>query len=138
MADVVPTEALVNLLKLAVGGDDSINVRLFKNDLHPGPDTVLGDFVQANFSGYAPQPAKPFTEPEVLLNGAVRRQSIDLSFEHDGGPTTNNVYGYYVTLEPSGGPQLLWAGRFEDAPVDFSSVDDGRDFTVEIRDTQEV
>lgn len=138
MADVVPNESLVNLMKLAVQSEHALKVRLFKNDHVPGPDTELADLTEATFSGYAALTLDPMSEPATMPGGKVRSQSLPVVFEHDGGPVANDVYGYMVTLELPGGSAMLWCGRYEDAPVLMSGVGDVIDFTAEIRETQEV
>lgn len=128
----------MNLINAALRSDDPVTVRLAKNAPTLSPATVLADFEEADFSGYSPQEAVPLSEPVENVDGKVSTQSLVLTFEHNGGPTSNTVSVYYVTLETDAGSQLLWADTVEDAPKAMGSVGDAIEFSVEIRSTQEV
>jgi len=93
----------------------SKSIRLFKNDITPDIDTELGDFTEADYSGY--------NELGVTL-GVINRNLDDnaeaiadqVVFEHNGGGTANDIYGWYQ-VEVFGGPTALkYCERFADAP----------------------
>lgn len=138
MADLIPIEGLENLLDLVVDAPYPKKVRLFKNNLTAGLDTVLADLAEADFSGYEAQDLVPFGPPEDAGDGVARSQVVSTVFAHDGGPVANTVYGYYVTYEPPTGTQLLWVGTDDQYPYLFNGTTSGLLVDVEILETQEV
>lgn len=138
MADVVPNEGLANLLRLAVRQSVPVKARLYKNDFSPTPASVLADFTEATYSGYAAQEISPMSEPEETPSGKVRSQSAELTFSHNGGVTGNQIYGYFVTLETIDGTKLWFGGRYEGAPLAMQSATDEIVFSVDVLETQEV
>lgn len=115
-------DALVNYLN---SGDFS--VRLFQNNVTPDSDTVIGDLTIATFSGYASQTLAgcslvgPTTHVEGIESGPY-------IFTHNGGGTSNNIYGYYVVNTSTG--NLLVAQRAAFAPFPIGAA--GLSFTVDI------
>jgi len=98
-------------------------IKLFKNDMVPDVGTVLADFTEADFSGYAAQAVATWGVPYIdQVNGGVSITAPAHQFQA-ANPTTvpNTVYGYY--LEDTGG-NLVQAGRF-DAPIDMVQPSDG-------------
>lgn len=91
--------------------------RLFKNDLTPDADTVIGDLTEADFSGYAAVTINTWDYGGVTIDGSGRSQVLATSnatFTHNGGATDNDCYGYYVT-HPGGGLYLVQ--RFDSPPI---------------------
>src|SRR4051794_24675060 len=113
----------MSALVVANGGENKINdlfiaqastnlrVRLFKNNYTPIATTVVGDLTEANFSGYAAVTPSFGSSATVTSKGTITDGS-SRDFTHNGGATSNTVYGYYVTYE-SGGSTLLWAEKFD-------------------------
>lgn len=128
----------MNLLSLAFQGSWEFKLRLFKNNLEVEPATVLGDFTEANYSGYAEIPLDDMPDPEVSPGGKARIQAGDFSFLHDGGPTPNDVYGYYIVATNGVEEKLCWGDRMEGAPFTMAALDDEVPVTVVITDTQEI
>ncbi len=89
-------------------------MHLYKNDLTPDLDTVVSDFTEADFGGYA---ALTITGWSAAITVADHAKSIAnmCQFTHDGGGSANNIYGYYVVVQGSG--ELVWAERDPNAPV---------------------
>ena len=138
MAAVIPEEGLMNLLSIAFGAGWDFEVRLFKNDLTPDSGTVLANFVQANYSGYAPIPLDDLPDPVMSPGGKALIQMGDVSFLHNGGATPNNVYGYYIVAKQGVEEKLCWGERIDDAPAVMASADDEIPLSIVITDTQEV
>lgn len=128
----------MNLLNAALRSSDPVKVRLAKNNPTLSPATVLGDFTEADFSGYAAQNATPLSAPVVLPGGKVMSQSLLLTFSHNGGPTGNTISVYYATLETGAGSKLLWADKVGSAPKVMHNVGDKIEFSLEVLETQEV
>lgn len=96
-------------------------VHLFTAVANPlGPNTVLADFTEAAYGGYAAQTAA-FNPAFVNVAGQAECDSPLLVFQPTNSATPEVVLGYYVT--DSGGTALLWAGTFP-APVNMLSPAD--------------
>lgn len=74
-------------------------LRLYQNNIVPADTDTAATYTEATFSGYAP----------ITLSGATWGTPTNGSiaypqqtFTHDGGGTSNNIYGYYVTQVTSG------------------------------------
>lgn len=85
-------------------------VHLFKNDLVPAPNTVLADFTEADFDGYAASAAIVWGDPyQNELNQSTILGDAK-TFTATGATTPNDIYGYYIT--DAGGTELLLSERF--------------------------
>lgn len=104
-------------------------LHLYKNDYTPLVTSVAGDFVEADFSGYAAWNfASPGNEwPVATLDGSNNAQSImtPINFEHNGGATNNDIYGAYML---DGAGNLICAERYAGAPFTMDTA--GAKFTV--------
>ena len=102
---------------------DDVLVRLFTNNIEPTPASVLADFTQATFTGYAASAAVSwdavFTD---LLGNAVVRGDTE-TFVATGTPTPETIYGYYLT-KSGGGGALVGSQRFT-TPVNITLGGDG-------------
>lgn len=98
-----------------------MSVRLFKNNITPGPSSVLADFTQADYSGYSAQ-AWTSSALSGSADGSGRAyiSGAQLTFAHSGGGTSNTVYGVYVVQTGSG--VVLLAKRLA-TPKTMSSSD---------------
>lgn len=93
----------------------ALHVRLFKNNLTPTPDNVVGDFTESTFTGYAAISfgslgADGWTDTPIYQ---WAKTAGTYTFNGTGG-VNENVYGYYVT---DGGGNLLFSHRFAGAPL---------------------
>lgn len=93
--------------------DASSTLRLYKNDYTPVVGMVIGSFSEADYSGYS----------SVDLTGDWSAVAQDVNdkwytetsahlFEHDGGGTDNDIYGWYIT----DGTKVFMAERY-DSPI---------------------
>lgn len=74
---------------------DACAVALYKNDYIPVIGSVLGDFVEATFPGYAPQDIN-ISNPAFLNGQGAAELDADLvTFTQTAGPA-QLVYGYFV------------------------------------------
>lgn len=109
-------------------------VHLFTNDINPTAGSVVGDFTEPVYAGYAGQPVAGWTANELEADGTVSTVATTvLSFTGPaagGGPT---VYGYYV-LSAGGGTPLIYAARFVEP---FGLVNDLKTLDVVPTFTQE-
>src|SRR5688572_32940844 len=113
MSTLVVPNASENHLNdmLVAGASTTLRVRLFQSNTTPSQSTVIGDLTEATFSGYAAV-TPSFGASATASNKGTITDSAARDFTHNGGGTSNTIYGYYVTYE-SGGSTLLWAERFD-------------------------
>jgi len=104
---------------------------LFKNNVTPTEDTVIGDLTKADFSGYAGE--IPFTHWNAAAFSTPRSEAdaSDVVWTHNGGGTSNDIYGYYVVDETGA---LAWAERNAAAPITISA--NGQTYTVKPKFTR--
>lgn len=53
VSDTAAPHQLALMVRTALAVDEPLELRLFTNDLYPQRGTVLGDYVEATFSGYS-------------------------------------------------------------------------------------
>lgn len=111
MSLIVPDEGEVRLLDMLTNavGMSSVRLRLFKNNLTPAQGTVYSDFTEATFSGYA-SATPAFGAAATVSHKGTITDAASRSFTHNGGATSNTIYGYYVV--DTGTSKVLWAERF--------------------------
>lgn len=127
MAVIVPSEGRKRLLEV-IKTNSTHRCALFKNNLTPDVDSELADFTIADFSGFG----------EVNITwGAVTVNDDDngemtgglVQFVHDGGATSNDIYGYLVYDIAGGANKVIFCERFSDAPRSMAVEDDEIDIT---------
>lgn len=97
---------------------DGAVLRLFQNNINPGPENVVGDFVSADFSGYAPSTTVVWGTPYLQSDGTANvAGDLKLFVADDPLIVTNTIYGWFLTN--AGGTVLLASYRFSD-PVAIS------------------
>jgi hypothetical protein len=83
-------------------------VHLYTSIANPiGPNSVLGDFTEATFVGYAAK-VSAFGAPYLNAGGQAVSDSPLLQWQPTANTTPNVVLGFYVT--DSGGTTLLFCG----------------------------
>ena len=113
--EVIMLEALIN----KAAGEDLV-LKLFQNDWTPGETDTEGDYVEADFSGYAAIPldgASWTTTPGAPSQVTYAQQS----FISDADQTLQPIYGYFLVQLGSG--LLVAAERFASA-FPLQNVDD--------------
>ncbi len=100
-------------------GSSNYKFRLFTNNVTPGTASVIGDFTEATFAGYAAIAANTITWAAASLVGHVAQSTgSNLVFNNTSGGAVN-VYGVYVTN--SSGSILYFAERDLAAPVSVAN-----------------
>jgi len=92
---------------------DGCKVKLFTNDFAPSPTTLLADFTEATFTGYAE--ATIATWGDTINTGTARAGSTAQATFTAGaiaGPG-ETCFGYYVTN--AGETLVLFSERFEES-----------------------
>ena len=113
----IPSEARVNLLQVLKGGmtssttHSSVNFHLFKSNITPSLSDTLSTYSaqESDYSGYVAQAAGAWSTP-ATSGGVSFMAASELLFQHNGGGTSNTVYGYYVTDNTDA--KLLWVQKF--------------------------
>lgn len=108
----VPAVALAALTALIAEDAplEAVKVRLFQNDILPGPNNVVGDFTEATYTGYT---AGGITVTwTTVVHDDTNRPIVygsNCLFKATGSTVANTLYGYYVVDAASA---YLWGGRF--------------------------
>jgi len=125
------TLALRKMLDTSVAliNADTIAIKLFQNDLTPGPNTVVGDFVEADFSGYAVVAVNQVGIAWDDDDGNAAQSFDNAHFQGTTGAVTNTIYGWWMTGTIDGvtANQLIQAKRF-DTPIPVNGSMDAIDF----------
>jgi len=96
-------------------------LRLFQNNYTPLTTSVIGDFTEATFSGYAGQNIGSWAVA-VLSGSKYILTAPALTFSHSGGATGNTIYGYYIV---TGGIAVAqWAERDPNGPRSMTASGD--------------
>lgn len=118
------TEAVIRQMLdelIAVDGQfDGAKLRLFKNNVEVGRDTVIGDLETCTFSGYADSAALVWVEPHLEPDNdeyTLSNTSVEFRSNTADPFVSGTAYGWAL-ISGDVTPVLLAAGRF-DEPVSF-------------------
>jgi hypothetical protein len=119
----MPSVGRAGLLQMALASGTigkSFFVYLAQNDFdETDPDLELGDLTQADFSGYSAVEVSAGTVT-IDSNGDGQFVLAEATFSHNGGGTSNTIYGYYIRYAIDGSPaSLLWVVKFA-APISMA------------------
>lgn len=116
----IPDEGFARDLAILVANDDTITVKLFKNNITPTVSSVIGDFTEANFTGYSSQTLVYSGSPvHDVANHVWYQPCTTLTWTMGTPGTTNSIYGCY--LVDSGG-RLRGCGRLDGAPAPMTTA----------------
>lgn len=101
-------ELMLNYI-LNISSPSATTIRLFKNDLTPDHETVVGDITESTETGYAAI-SLPSWSVSDAGGGVMTAAHAAVTFTFTAAA---NVYGYYVTNSDG----LLWIERFTCAPA---------------------
>lgn len=122
MAVTIPDVALVTTLEIERADFNSggTTMHLYANNYTPVAATVIGDFSEATFPGYAPAANDPYGAAAMV--GAVAEiDATEAVFTYGVGVGSEDIYGYWV--EDAGG-NLLYAERFPGGPYTMALLGD--------------
>jgi len=91
---------------------------LFQNDLEPGPNIPIGDYTEADYTGYGAE-VVTWTVPTINDEGNIEIVGTAGEFRPTGTTVQNAIYGWLLT---TGAGALLAAGRFDGAPLPMESA----------------
>ena len=120
MSLVVPNQGEQLMLQLVL--NQTLKLKLFKNNVTPGETDTEATYTEATFTGYAEKSLTyghwGFTPggPTVGLYDTAQ------DFTSSADQTAEPIYGYYVVQASDG--KLLWAERFSDAPNNVTNNGD--------------
>jgi hypothetical protein len=103
--------------------DLPLHIHLFVAGPTIDDDVTAADLlaVECDFSGYAPADLSSWTGP--TLNGGRYESTPDpTTFTHDGGATSNDVVGYFITDEDD--LYCLWVEEDPSGPITMANVGD--------------
>lgn len=129
MANVYLEQGTVKALDiLRLDLDHLKTLKLFKNDHVPASDDVNADYTEANFSGYASVALGDWNAAFLNTDDKGEIDADPASFVHNGGGTSNTIYGAYV-VDNAG--DVIYAERF-DAPRVMSANGDTIPYTARL------
>lgn len=124
MALVIPSAFRAKALEHIVNktAPENLILRLFKNNYTPVPGSAVGNFTEADFTGYAELNITAGTWATVSGETSTITYGSTLSFVSTANGQNQSIYGYYVVGATSG--ELKWAERFTNGPYVIANEDD--------------
>jgi hypothetical protein len=119
---VIPDSGKAYFLLICFGSQSaaagSLHLRLFKNDYTPVDTSGLGDFTEADFSGYSEIVIAPADwDDAFIVSNVAEMQTLTAPSWTATAGTPNTVYGWYLVF--TGSSIVVAAQRF-DSPRDMS------------------
>lgn len=116
----VAYDALIGAIGLLYADDfwADATVHLFQNDIIPTPTSLISEFTEADYDGYAAKDLVVTSPPSAFVSefGDVIAQFPHVVFQPTGTTTPNTIYGWW--LQGPGGlggaDILLYARRFDE------------------------
>lgn len=101
-------------------------LKLFQNNITPGPSDVTGTYTECTFSGYSAQTLSDLGL--ALLSGSTAQVTSGIhTFTHNGGGISNSVYGWYCV---SAGGVLIASSRNGAGPITLNAS--GQSYSVQV------
>lgn len=94
-------------------------LKLYKSNTTPAESDTAGTYTEADFSGYASAALTGASWGSASSGSIAYAQQ---TFTHNGGGTSNSIYGYFVIQTSSG--TLLYAERDGAAPFTLANTGD--------------
>jgi hypothetical protein len=132
----IPYQAQRNLLKAWIVETANLTFHLYDNDVTPTLNTVLSDFTEASYAGYAEQVVPPATEATDTVNQFSYSTPVGVAFPPATAGWPINLYGVFVTGAGDDSTALVAAWRFDGAPFVLSSMVDFVIFGFVMRDRE--
>jgi hypothetical protein len=98
-------------------------VKLFKNDFTPTSASVLADFTEAAFTGYAAVVLTAAMLTPIITGPGIKSLHGNIDFIASGSPTPETIFGYYVTSPGAAPTTMSLAERFTN-PVPIAVAGD--------------
>lgn len=133
MSAIFPKEGRRLVINKLLNNGGTTKVKLFKNNIVPDADTVLGDLTEADFDGYAE--LNP-TGTAATINGSNQGEvEYDaLTFTRASTGAAQTIYGYYLkAVDDFANPYLLLVELFP-APVVVTNLGEAVVFNLRLFD----
>lgn len=110
----ISKSALLDIISTYLAAEDAVHIKLYSNNLVPSVNSVLGDFTEADFTGYAPILLTGWTDAAWASQGAAVCYGIPSAVFNAASPFTvgQTVFGWYAVAGSSSPFTLLAAGSF--------------------------
>jgi len=122
---------ICNVLKSGLGIQKII---LFQNNITVDEDTVFGDLTEATFSGYM-SVTPTWGTPAIDGAGKASMTATPVVFAHNGGGTSNTIFGYAWVDASVMDPKIIAANTLA-TPKSMSVLGDSLTITPTFRDFQ--
>lgn len=109
----------------------ALKMHLYKNNVTPATTSVLGDFTECDFAGYAAQNIVTWGAASVTAHVGKITAAAN-TFTRSSTGTAQNVYGYYITDAASA--VLEWAELDPAGPRVVTSAGDSVTVTAVMQD----
>jgi hypothetical protein len=119
---IAQLKAILTALQVTAAPLKNAEVHCYSNDVTPSSTSVLGDFTECVFDGYALVVAATWGTPYQLPDGSGQMVANNCEFLCSGNTVLENVVGVYVTTPAAAA--LVYAERFA-APVPITGTGSG-------------
>lgn len=109
----------------------ALRLHLFKSNTTPTTSTVIGDFTEADFPGYAAVDIITWAAATVAAHVATIAAALR-TFTRSTTGAVQNIYGYYVTNNAN--TILWWSERDPNAPIPLTNAGDSYTITPQLTD----
>jgi len=100
-----------------------VNVKLFTNNFTPSKDSVVTDFTEANYTGYASQATVAMGNPVDNNAGDALLRFVPKLFAPTGTAVPNSIWGWFITGGNDPDNDVLAYEKY-DAAVELASAND--------------
>lgn len=115
----------------SVWNTTALKLHLYKTNVTPTTSSVLGDFTECDFAGYAAQSVVTWGAASLAAHVAAIVAAAN-TFTRSTTGSGQTVYGYYVT--DNGITILLWAELDPAAPITLTNSGDSYTVTLKLTD----
>jgi len=120
MSIKVPNVSELTLLDALISGKlNGAKLRAYQNNYTPVDTSVIGDFTQATFSGYAEITLNTWTAAALNASNKAETSMAAQTWTVAAGGVSNTVYGIYV-VDAAG--NLLYAEANPAGPVTLNTI----------------
>lgn len=108
---IVPQLGEINFLEELISVLlDGCNCHLFSNNYTVTSTSILTNFTECTFAGYAADAFTAWSTPIIQGDGSAGSTPGDATFTATSGGGSGSIYGGYVT--DAGDTELLWAWNY--------------------------
>lgn len=127
--DKAEERALAFLINKAGYTLRAVTLRLFKNDMTPAEDDVVGDYTEADFTGYSAA-AVPSADWTISGTTPTLATAVTKNFVSGADQALQNIYGWFLTTDTDN--DVVAAERFADAPLPIVNNGDFIPVTIQL------